>query len=149
LETNQVSILLALALAEAATGSITINVGNVRSARGRVVVDICPQDRFLGDGCAWHGEVQAVAGTTTITVPNVPAGQYAVQAFHDENANGDVDRGMFGIPKEGVGFSRNARIGLGPPKWRDAYFVHQARAEVIRFDLRYFMGAKGPAATRK
>ncbi len=147
------SILLALALAEAATasatGSITINVGNVRSARGRVVVDICPQERFLGDGCAWHGEVPASGGTTVVTVPNVPAGQYAVQAFHDENANGDVDRGMFGIPKEGVGFSRNARIGLGPPKWRDAYFVHQARAEVIRFDLRYFMGAKGPAAARK
>ncbi len=143
------SILVALALAEAASGAITIQLGNVRSAQGRVVVDICPQDRFLQDGCAWHGEVPARAGTTTITVPNVPAGNYAVQAFHDENASGEVDRGMFGIPKEGVGFSRNARIGLGPPKWRDAYFVHQGRAEVIRFDLRYFMGAKGPAPARK
>jgi uncharacterized protein (DUF2141 family) len=75
----------------------------------------------------------------------VPAGQYAVQAFHDENGNNDVDRAMFGIPKEGVGFSRNARIGLGPPKWRDAFFNHQGRAEMIGFDLRYFMGAKGPA----
>ncbi len=91
-----------------------------------------------------HAEAVARLGTTTVTVPNVPAGQYAVQAFLDENGNGDVDRGMFGIPKEGVGFSRNARIGLGPPKWRDAFFVHQGRAEVIRFNLRYFMGAKGP-----
>jgi uncharacterized protein (DUF2141 family) len=144
-----VSIIFALALAEAATGSITVTVGNVRSSRGVVVVDICPQDRFLEDGCAWHGEAPAREGTTVVTVPNVPAGQYAVQAFQDENANGEVDRGMFGIPKEGVGFSRNARIGLGPPKWRDAFFVHQGRAEVIRFNLRYFMGAKGPPAPRK
>ncbi len=138
------SILLALALAEATTGTITVEVGNVRVARGKVIVDVCPQDRFLGDGCVHHAEAAARIGTTTVTVPNVPPGQYAVQAFLDENSNGDVDRAMFGIPKEGVGFSRNARIGLGPPKWRDAFFVHQGRAEVIRFNLRYFMGAKGP-----
>ena len=142
------SILFALAMAES-TGSITMNIGNVRNARGKVVVDLCPQDRFLGDGCIHHAEAPARSGTTVITVENVPAGDYAVQAFHDENANGDVDRAMFGIPREGVGFSRNARIGLGPPKWRDAYFVHQGRAEVIRFDLRYFMGAKGPTPPRK
>ena len=142
------SILFALAVAEAA-GSLTMNIGNVRNARGRVVVDVCPQDRFLADGCVHHVAVPARVGATVVTVENVPAGNYAVQAFHDENANGEVDRAMFGIPREGVGFSRNARIGLGPPKWRDAFFVHQGRAEVIRFDLRYFMGAKGPQPARK
>ena len=141
------SILLALAMAEAA-GSITMNVGNVRNARGRVVVDICPQDRFLADGCVHHAEVLARAGTTTITVPNVPAGQYAVQAFHDENANGEVDRAMLGIPREGVGFSRNARIRLSPPKWSEAFFVHQGRDETIPVSLRYFMGTKGPTPPR-
>lgn len=142
------SILLALALAEAANGSVTVNLGNVRNSRGKVMIDICPQNRFLEDTCAWHGEAPAHAGTTVVTVANVPAGEYAIQAFHDENANGEVDRAMLGIPREGVGFSRNARIGLGPPKWRDAYFVHQGRAEILHFDLRYFMGAKGPAAPR-
>jgi uncharacterized protein (DUF2141 family) len=143
------SLLFALALAEAATasgtGSLTVTVGNVRSSRGTIVVDICPKDRFLGDGCAAHGVAPARAGTTTVTIHNIPAGQYAAQAFHDENSNNEVDRAMFGIPKEGVGFSRNARIRLSPPKWADAVFTHQGRAEVITFDLRYFMGAKGPA----
>ena len=143
------SILLALAMAEAAMGSITVNIGNVRNARGNVMIDICPQKKFLDDTCAWHGEAPARAGTTVVTVQGVPAGEYAIQAFHDENANGEVDRAMFGIPREGVGFSRNARIDLSPPKWRDAYFVHQGHAEVLRFDLRYFMGAKGPAPARR
>jgi uncharacterized protein (DUF2141 family) len=75
----------------------------------------------------------------------VPPGEYAAQAFLDENGNGEVDRGLFGIPKEGVGFSRDARIRLSPPKWRDAVFTHRAQPEVIRFDLRYFMGPSGPA----
>jgi uncharacterized protein (DUF2141 family) len=136
-------MLAVVALAEAA-GALTVNVGNVRSSGGSIVVDICPQDRFLADGCRYHGQAPARTGTTTVTVGNVPAGSYAVQAFHDENGNGEVDRGLFGIPKEGVGFSRNARIGLGPPKWRDAVFVHHAQAEVIAFDLRYFTGPGGP-----
>jgi uncharacterized protein (DUF2141 family) len=142
------SVLAALALAEA-VGSLTIRVGNVRNDRGRVVVDICPRDRFLGNACPYHGQAQARAGTTTIVVPDLPKGEFAVQAFHDENGNGEVDRGLFGIPKEGVGFSRNARIGLGPPKWGDAAFAHQAQAEIISFNLRYFMGPSGPTAGRR
>jgi uncharacterized protein (DUF2141 family) len=136
-------LLAAMALAEA-TGTLTIEVGNVRNNRGRVVVDVCPQDRFLKDDCPFHGEAPARAGVTTVTVKDVPAGAFAVQAFHDENGNGETDRGLFGIPKEGVGFSRNARIRMSPPKWADAVFQHQARAEVIRFNMRYFMGPSGP-----
>lgn len=144
------SILLALAAAavDPGAGSITVEVGNIRNSRGKVFVDICPQNRFLEDGCAWHGEVPARAGVTSVTVPNVPAGEYAAQAFHDENSNGEVDRALFGIPKEGVGFSRNARIVFSPPKWRDAYFVHHPRPEVIRFNVRYFSGDRGPTPPR-
>jgi uncharacterized protein (DUF2141 family) len=141
------SILMALAMAEAA-GSVTMTVGNVRNARGKIVVELCTQATFLGEGCTLRAEAPARAGVTTVTIQNVPAGQYAAQAFHDENGNGDIDRAMFGIPREGVGFSRDARIALSPPKWRDAVFNHQGRAESIRFSLRYFMGAKGPTPPR-
>ena len=141
------TLLSALVLAEA-VGSITVEVGNIRNNRGKVVVDICPQKKFLDDGCPYHAEAPAKAGITTVTVPNVPAGEFAAQAFHDENGNGEIDRGLFGIPKEGVGFSRNAPIRLSPPKWRDAVFSHRAQPEHIRFDVRYFMGASGPAKKR-
>jgi len=142
------SVLALIALAETA-GSITVEIGNVRSDRGEVVVDICSKDRFLEDGCRYHGEAKARTGTTEVVIDGVPPGQYAAQAFHDENGDGEINRALFGIPKEGVGFSRDARIRLGPPKWKDAVFTHQARPEVIRFDFRYFMGPKGPSRTRK
>ena len=143
------SALLLLAVAAGTTGSISVEIGNVRSSRGIVMVDICPQDRFLDDVCPYHGEARARAGTTTVVVENVPPGQYAAQAFHDENDNGEVDRALFGIPKEGVGFSRDARIRLSPPKWKDAVFDHQAKAETIRFSMRYFLGKKGPPKPRR
>jgi uncharacterized protein (DUF2141 family) len=119
---------------------ITIQVHNVRNNHGRVRVAVCPRERFLAESCPWHADAAAQTGTTTIVVPGIPPGDYAVQAFHDENNNDRIDTGMFGIPKEGVGFSRDARILFGPPKWRDAVFSHTTTAQTISFSLRYFTG---------
>ena len=115
--------LLALALL-AANAPLTIDVAGVETARGRVRIDVCPREKFLDDGCAWHAAVPARAGTTTITVPDLPPGDYAVQAFHDANSNDTMDRGLFGVPKESFGFSRDAPVGMSPPKWQDAVFAH-------------------------
>jgi uncharacterized protein (DUF2141 family) len=141
------TMLMAVALTQA-VGAIEIEVTNVRNDRGHVHVDICPEDRFLDENCPYSGEAPARTGTVTVIVRGVPAGEFAAQVFHDENDNGEVDRALFGIPKEGVGFSRDARIAFGPPKWRDAMFRHEARWERIHSSLRYFMGRKGPAAKR-
>lgn len=138
--------LMALA---ATAGALTVNVGNVRSNRGTVVVAICTQDKFLEDHCAFSAEAPARAGVTTVVISNVPAGTYAAQAFHDENSNNDIDRAMFGIPKEGVGFSRNAPIRMSPPKWAEAQFRFGGEPGSMRFDLRYFMGASGPRTMSK
>lgn len=125
-------------------GTLTIEVGNIRVASGNVHVDVCPQDQFLKDDCPWSGDARARRGTTRVVVTGLPPGRYAAQAFLDENANGKVDRGLFGVPKEGVGFSNDARIHLAPPKWTDAVFDFAGGPQTIRFDLRYLSGPKGP-----
>ncbi|WP_240334351.1 DUF2141 domain-containing protein [Sphingobium estronivorans] len=126
-------------------GVLTIDVGNVRIGKGRVHVDICPESRFLKDDCPYSAEAPARVGATRVTLPSLPAGRYAAQAFLDENGNGKVDRALFGIPREGVGFSNDAKIGFGPPKFAEAAFSHDGGAQTIHFNLRYFLGAKGPA----
>lgn len=138
--------LLTAAGAETQRGVLTIDVGNVRVARGVVHVDVCPEAKFLKDDCPWSGNARARVGDTRVTVANLPAGRYAVQAFLDENSNGKVDRGWFGIPKEGVGFSNDAKIRFSPPKFAEAAFAFDGNARTIRFNLRYFTGAQGPAA---
>ena len=117
--------------------TVEIVVQNVRNAHGRVHVSLCRQEEFLKE-CALRGEAIAQAGNVTIQIANVPPGHYAAQAFHDENDNHKVDRGFLGIPKEGVGFSNDARIWMGPPKFREAAFDHGATRQQIRFSLRYF-----------
>lgn len=137
--------LFALALVGAApVGTLAIQVTNVRDAKGVIHVDLCPQTQFLKDDCKLSGEAPAHIGTTTVTITGVPAGHYAAQSFHDENHNGKVDRGLFGIPKEGIGFSRDAPIRMSPPKWVDAEFAFPGAPDTITFRTRYMLGASGP-----
>ncbi|MGF7168875.1 uncharacterized protein (DUF2141 family) [Sphingobium xanthum] len=68
----------------------------------------------------------------------VPPGDYAVLVLHDENGNNKVDT-MLGIPREGVGFSRNPRIMFGPPRF-DAVRIHvPAGPSATGVKLQYFL----------
>ena len=127
-----------------APGTLHIEVSNVRGHSGEVHADICTQAQFLKD-CPRSGHAPAKVGVTTITLTGLPPGRYAAQIFYDENGNKKVDRALFGIPKEGVGFSNDAKIRFSPPKWEEAVFDYDGKATTIRLRLRYFMGPDAPA----
>jgi uncharacterized protein (DUF2141 family) len=126
------------------TGTLIVRVTNIRNARGEVHIDICPEAFFLKDNCPYSASAPARAGVTVVVAHNLPAGRYAVQTFHDENLNHKVDRALFGIPKEGVGFSNDAPIRMSPPKWADAVFAFNGGEQAIQLKTRYFLGASGP-----
>jgi uncharacterized protein (DUF2141 family) len=146
---RRLALLLGLSLtlpfvAAAASPELVVRVNNVRDGRGLVHVDVCPEALFLKEDCPYSADAPARPGTTEVVIRGLPPGHYAVQTFHDENANHRVDRGMFGIPREGIGFSNDAPIHLGPPKWADAQFEFHGGAQVISITTHYFTGASGP-----
>jgi len=139
----------ALLLAAAPAGTLTVRVTNVRNDKGVVHLDVCREAHFLKEDCKWSGDAPAHPGETVVTVHDLPPGTYAVQAFHDENQNKKVDRALFGtIPKEGIGFSRDAPIHLSPPKWSDAEFAFDGEPMTITLRMRYMLGASGPPSDR-
>lgn len=140
--------LLAAAIAPTHAATLMVEVQNVRNARGHVHVDVCPQAHFLKDDCPYSGDAPAQSGATWVTVHQVPPGEYGIQAFHDENDDRRVDRTLFGIPKEGIGFSNDAPVGLGPPRW-DAAKIRVAGDAQLRLRMRYFLGPSGPDASPK
>ena len=68
---------------------------------------------------------------------HLAAGEYAVSVYHDENDNRKMDTNLFGIPKEGVGASNNARGHFGPPKYQDAKFIFKGTNESISINIIY------------
>lgn len=58
----------------------------------------------------------------SITIENLSSGEYAFKYFHDENNNNELDCNWMKIPKEGYGFSNNARGNFGPPPFEQWVF---------------------------
>jgi len=132
--------LLSLAGAHAAPpmGTLAVEVTNARNAKGRIHVEVCTQATFMKE-CPYFGTAPTIAGTTTVMIRGIPPGMYAVQVFHDENSDNKVNRVIFGLPREGVGFSNDALKGMSAPKWSDARFAFDGTFQKISLKLRYFL----------
>lgn len=83
-------------------------------------------------------ETFRVRDTQSVHFANLPSGNYAIAILHDENGNSRLDR-FAGIPREGIGFSRNPRFSFGPPEFSSASFALDNRGDVQRVRMRYFL----------
>ncbi len=128
------AVILSLLPLAATAADVTVRVTGVADATGKVSVAVCDRERFLKQ-CVFSGSVPALAGETVVVVRGVPAGRWAVLAYHDENANGELDRNLLGIPREDYGFSRAARGKFGPPSFDDAA-IDVGEATVVAVELR-------------
>ena len=129
------TILLTLAATPALAADLRVVITNLRSAEGRILVAVCPEDRFATADCPHVGRAPAAEGA--VVVRDVPPGIYAVQAIHDENANDELDRRLGFMPLEGFGFSRDAPLRRGPPDFDDAAIDLRGDG-TISLSLRYF-----------
>ena len=73
------------------------------------------------------------------TFAGIAPGDYAVSAYHDENANGKLDRNLVGMPKEGIGASNDASGTMGSPKFKDARFTYKGGQQTLTIHLKYLM----------
>tara|TARA_B100000963_G_C22203085_1_gene483995 strand:+ start:63 stop:509 length:447 start_codon:yes stop_codon:yes gene_type:complete len=68
------------------------------------------------------GTVVKITNKKATAIIDVPFGEYAIAGFQDLDGNGVLSGNFLGIPKEPVGFSGDAKVRFGPPKWNDAVF---------------------------
>ncbi|HEY5106950.1 MAG TPA: DUF2141 domain-containing protein [Caulobacteraceae bacterium] len=137
------ALLIALMAGVANAAVVEVAVNGVRNANGRVHVDLCTQATFLKGDCPYHGDADARPGATVVTIAGVPPGVYAAQAFHDETGGGVVHQGLFGIPKEAIGFSNNAPLHVRGPDFDDAVFSVDRGVERISLRVRRLLRTDG------
>jgi uncharacterized protein (DUF2141 family) len=68
---------------------------------------------------------------------DIPPGTYAMAVIHDENMNGKLDTHLLGIPKEGFGFSNDAKGFFGAPSFSAASFSYNGENLDLTMSLRY------------
>ncbi|MBK7477292.1 MAG: DUF2141 domain-containing protein [Haliscomenobacter sp.] len=135
-----VLLLVCGAGAQAQTGKITVHIETVKSGQGQIGVLLFNQAKgFPGENQSAYREalLPAKKGKMTVTFEDLPYGTYAITILHDENGNLKVDANFLGIPKEGYGFSNNARNLFRAPKFEEAKFELKQPQVTQRIDFIY------------
>ena len=67
----------------------------------------------------------------------LPPGRYGASVLHDENANGAMDTGAFGVPNEGYGVTNNPKPKFRAAKYAEAEFDLPADGRTLPISIQY------------
>ena len=144
--TAGLAALAALALAgplhatDPAGTSLELTFDNARNTRGMIRVCLTANRRHFPD-CSGDSAARTLsvpASQASVRFDGLVPGTYAVSLIHDENGNGRMDMALV-VPREGFGFSRNPRIGMGPPRFDAAAFTIGTQPVQQQVRIRYML----------
>jgi len=121
-------------------GTLAVMISNFKNDKGSAVVALYNNS----DGFPKSAKkafkiltVRIVNKQAMAEFDSLPPGEYGVSVYHDENNNKKLDTNFFGIPKEGVGNSNNAKGHFGPPKYSDAKFNFNGDKQTVTIKMVY------------
>lgn len=118
---------------------VELQLSGLRSSRGMVRICLTADKRYFPN-CTNDPEARHLTVATTqathLRFDALPVGRYALSVIHDENGNGKLDTRL-GVPREGFGFSNNAKALFGPPSFRSASFAVQGSNVIQAVTVRY------------
>ena len=130
---------LCLNAGTASAARIIVTIDGVHSAQGNLFVGLyaSPAKFLQGNQCDAQRRVKASTGPITVVFDNLPAGTYAVGAFHDENGNDHLDTSVIGLPIEGYALSNGVRAVFAKPNFYQAAFSVGAGDKPVALHIRY------------
>lgn len=102
--------------------TLTISIDKLENSEGEIALQLNDDEK---------NEVKIVKesikdGKCTVSIIGLEKGKYVFKYFHDANSNDKLDTNMIGMPKEGFGFSNNAKGSFGPPPHKETIFSLQS-----------------------
>lgn len=116
-------------LAQSGPYKLNINIPSIGARTGMVRIGLVSKaENFMAKSEIDTAVNVPAEGPVTVTIPNLKAGNYAVQIYHDVNNNKVLDR-EGGMPTEPFGFS-NITVLMGPPTFEQAAFEVKEDTEI-------------------
>lgn len=142
IEMNRISTLLIFVLASTSASiaqvMLDISVKNIKALKGSIRVGLFINQNDFPKKASEGKVVPVSESTVTVTFENLRPRDYAISVIHDENNNGELDKNVIGIPKEGFAFGNNAMGKFGPPFFKKS-MVRLGKDPVKQIlNLRYF-----------
>ncbi len=98
--------------------TLEIQITELKNSAGKILLELLDENENSVTGV----KKEIVDNKCIITIAGLFQGNYLFKYFHDENNNEEIDVSLIGIPKEGYGFSNNAKGTFGPPKLKKMVF---------------------------
>lgn len=105
------------------TGQVIVEIAGLHSAQGQLLGAIFRSEKGFPNQVKYSVARKALPlreKRASFVFDALPAGEFAFAVHHDENSNAKMETGLFGIPSEGYGTSRDAKANFGPPSYDDA-----------------------------
>jgi uncharacterized protein (DUF2141 family) len=106
-----------------AAAKLEVAFTGIEVQKGAVMFGVYDSEDAYNKGVSMNGaRVIADKADVATIIEGLPAGRYAIKAFHDVDGDGKMGSNPFGMPTEPFAFSNDAKGAMGPAKWNDAAF---------------------------
>jgi uncharacterized protein (DUF2141 family) len=130
-----------IALAQASCPGIHVKILSIRNSAGNVACALFESSvGFSTEYLRYATNIMVIKIRETqarCDFLDIPPGTYALAVIHDENMNGKLDTNWLGLPKEGYGFSNDAKASLSAPAFSAASFPYNGQNLELTISLRY------------
>lgn len=118
-------------------GQIKIMVSNIKEKIGTIHFGVYDNpENFLEEDSRILGGYETVEKVLSegLIIKGLDEATYALAIYHDKNSNNKFDS-FLSIPQEMYGFSKNAKVFFGPPKFEDAS-VFVGSDDIVELNIR-------------
>ena len=98
--------------------TLTVDIEQLRNNNGKLLLELNNDKEEVIKGFS----ETITDGKCILVIKELKPGKYAFKYFHDENNDEKINTNFMGIPKEGYGFSNNAKGTIGPPSFDKMLF---------------------------
>jgi len=130
-------LLLSTAMVSNSQINLIVQINELRNSDGKILLELNDENEKVLKGLSEKIE----KNSCTIVIKDLKPGKYAFKFFHDENNDEKLNTNFMGIPKEGYGFSNNAKGSFGPPSF-DKMIFQVSKSDTVKCTPSYILKQK-------
>lgn len=118
------SFFLLIGINSNAQFTLKVKVHGIQNTDGQIELSIYNDPKVFPEVGKTYKMVRidSKIGEIVYEFTNLPAGEYAIATFHDENNDKECNTNLIGVPTEAFAFSNNFRPFLSAPDFSDCSF---------------------------
>ena len=127
------------------SGTLLLSLEGFRNDRGTAIVSIFRDEKGFPEDIGAAVKTLTVPireGKAAVVFTELPYGEYAVCALHDEDEDGEMATSLFGVPREGFAFSGHPDYRFGPPAFKQVRFLMVEPQREMNLPVRYETGRR-------